>query len=301
MRQTIKKLESFGCKVLINESMALHSTFKTGGKADILCSCDNAEAALAAYFYLLSGGIPFTVIGGGSNILVSDKGYKGVILKFFNDKFIKDCGGGYFLVSGGASSAWAVCKIIAAGYGGCEFAGAVPGSIGGHIAMNCGCYGSEMKDIITYVKAATEGGLQVYDNKQCRFGYRNSVFLKKQCIILSAMLKLKKEDVARARQNLKDLFILRKNNLPQKPSAGSVFKRQGENLDIMPAKLIDEAGLKGLKEGGAQVSAKHSGFIINNGNATSSDIYRLINKVKNLIYQKYALTLSEEIIYIGDF
>jgi UDP-N-acetylmuramate dehydrogenase len=206
MRSVISRLTSSGCEVRQNESMARHTTFKTGGAADVLCICRSAKSARDAFFYLSENRLPFEVIGGGSNILVSDKGYRGVILKFYGDDFFEDCGEGYFYVSGGAGACKILTRIMAKGYGGAEFAATIPGGIGGHIAMNAGCYGGEMKDITAWVDAAFEDGIKTLNAGSCAFGHRDSIFLKKQCIILGAMLNLKKKTPPPLNKNLSGCF-----------------------------------------------------------------------------------------------
>jgi UDP-N-acetylmuramate dehydrogenase len=296
----VKELEKTGCTVTPNALMSAHTTFRTGGPAEILAWASSIKSAENAYNFLYVNDIPFTVIGKGSNILVSDKGYKGVILKFCGDNYIADSGGGVFTASGGTAAATAISFAISKGYSGGEFAAAIPGTIGGHIAMNAGCYGREMKDIVIFCECITEGEKQYLNRAGCGFTYRGSVFSGKKSIILRASFKLSLKSPKEAENELKRIMDLKRKSQPDKPSAGSIFKRQ-LNPEILPARLIDEAGLKGLKIGGAEVSRLHSGFIINRGGATSQDIYRLINKIKEKIYAKYAVELKEEISFIGEF
>lgn len=294
-------LKKFGCNVKFNENMAEHTTFKTGGTADIFCGCNTQSNAENAYFFLYTNNIPFTVIGRGSNILVSDKGYRGVILKFYGDNNIEDLQNDKLKVSAGINAKTVILYAVNKGLAGGEFAATIPGSIGGLIYMNAGCFGKEMKDIIESVEGVIEGEKFIYNNSQCKFSYRESIFTKKRCIIISATLKFAKGCTKTSLNNIKMFYEKRKQTQPYEPSAGSTFKRQGKDGDIIPAKLIEEAGLKGFNIGDAEISLKHSGFIVNKGKATSKDIYKLIQATKDTIYKKFAVNLTEEIIYIGEF
>lgn len=293
-----KELIGGGCIVESNAPMHPYTTIGTGGKAMILCTANSIKSAEYAYNFLYNNALPFTVMGKGSNILVSDKGYKGVILRFCGDNYITDNGGGLFTASAGMTAAKVISFATASGFTGGEFAATIPGTLGGLIAMNAGCFGGEMKDITTFCECIIEGKKLYLNNSGCEFDYRKSIFTRKNAIILRASVKLKKGDAKQSAEEIKKLILQRKKTQPDRPSAGSVFKRKE---GILPAKLIDEAGLKGLKIGGAEVSKVHSGFIINNKNATSDDVYRLINKVKQIIYTKYAVMLEEEILFIGEF
>lgn len=291
-------LKNCGCKVLTDEYMRFHTTFKTGGAAEVLCECTSRETAEKAYRFLYENNIPFLVLGRCSNVLVSDKGYRGVILKFYGDYFIEE-NNDRIICSGGVNAKKAAEFAGSAGFTGAEFMGTIPGSIGGLVCMNAGCYGCEMKDIVLSVRGIIEDKTFHYNNDNCNFSYRNSLFSGKKCIILEVELKLNHGLVKDIKDEMHKLIVTRRNSQPVEfPSAGSVFKRQG---NIMPAKLIEQAGLKGFKFGGAMVSLKHSGFIINNKDATSEDIYKLIQYVKEIIYNRFAVTLHEEILYIGEF
>lgn len=298
MNLIINNLKQNGCKVKLNENMALHTTFKTGGIAQILCECNNIKSAEFAYRYLYKCNVPFIVLGRCSNVLISDKGFKGVILKFFGDNNISYNGNSIFSVSGGMKCSSAIEFANNCGYSGGEISATIPGSVGGQIVMNAGCFNGQMQDIFYSCDCIIENKKYTLNKNECKFGYRKSIFSEKKCIILNAKLKFYKGDKNKSIEKIKNLKLLRKQSQPMLPSAGSVFKRSN---DIIPAKLIDLAGLKGLKCGNAQISNKHSGFIVNTGKATSQDIYNLINKVKNIIYNKYNVNLKEEILYIGNF
>lgn len=296
---TAKKLEELGCRVLLSEPMSRHTTFRTGGPCAILCECAAMESAGAAYRFLYQSGIPFEVVGRGSNILVSDAGFEGVILKFYGDSYIKPLGEGIIYCSGGVNAKKAAAFAMENGLSGFEFAGAIPGSVGGHVAMNAGCFGSEMKDVTVAAGGFIEGQEVEFSNKECGFSYRESVFLKKKGIILWAKFRLRPSDRESCLKRFKEINALKRTSQPlEYPSCGSVFKRKE---GVIPAKLIDEAGLKGLKAGGAEVSTKHAGFIINKGYATSKDAFELIGRIKREIHDRYGILLEEEIRYIGQF
>ena len=296
---TAKTLESFGCLVFENEPMRLHTSMRTGGLCDILCHCRDAESARKAYLFLYNNGIPFEVVGRGCNILVSDRGFKGVILKFYGDGYIKAVKEDIIYSSGGAPAKRAALFAMERGLSGLEFAAAIPGSVGGQVRMNAGCYGCEMKDVVLRAGGFIEGKEVELSNRQCLFAHRESVFSNKKSIILRAEFKLNVSDRESCLNRYKEIVKRKRDAQPlQYPSCGSVFKRMG---DVIPSKLIDEAGLKGLRIGGAEVSLKHGGFIINRGGATSSDVYALIGAIKREIFSRYAVMLEEEISYIGEF
>ena len=296
---TAKELEALGCRVYLSEPLSRHTTFGTGGPCDILCECADMESARGAYLYLYRSGIPFEVVGRGSNVLVSDSGFRGVILKFYGDSHIKTFGEDIIYCSGGISAKKAAAFAMEKGLSGFEFAGSIPGSVGGHVAMNAGCFGSEMKDIVEAVGGFIEGEEGELSPGQCGFSHRESVFLKKKGIILWAKFKLEHSDRESCLKKFKEITAKKRHAQPLEfPSCGSVFKRKE---GVIPAKLIEEAGLKGLKVGGAEVSTKHSGFIVNRGGATSRDVRELIGRIKREIYDRYAVWLEEEIRYIGQF
>ena len=293
-----QELEKAGCVVLLNENMSRHTTLKTGGNANVFCKCPDISSAESAYKYLYRNNIPFFVTGASSNLLISDKGYQGVILKFFGDNYIVDFGGGNIEASGGANCYNVIKYALSKGYIGGEFAATIPGSVGGHIVNNAGCYNREMKDIVLSCECLIEGKKYLLDGKECCFSYRKSFFSGKKCIILKARFKFIQGDKQVGLNELKRLQLLRRQTQPIEPSAGSIFLRKE---GVIPAKLIDEAGLKGLKYGSAEVSKKHSGFIVNTGGACSQDVFLLIGKIKKIINKKYAILLEEEVLYIGEF
>jgi UDP-N-acetylmuramate dehydrogenase len=286
-----------GASVYPGEPMSRHTSFRTGGKAGILCVCRNAASARDAYLYLLRGGVPFKVTGRLTNILVSDKGYDGVILQYAGDTDIS-AGGDTVFAAGGASAAAIARFAYARSLAGAEFLSTLPGGAGGAVVMNAGCFGGEMKDVTAAVEGLDENGEPFrLAGGECGFAYRHSNFLGKRVIILGAELRLRQGDREKIRSVTDQNRAARKKQ-PGEPGAGSVFRRQE---GILPAKLIDEAGLKGMREGGAAVSPKHAGFIVNTGGAASAEVFRLVRRVKDIIRKEYGVFLREEIELLGDF
>ena len=288
-------------KIKYNEPMKKHTSFKVGGNADLFISVCSFQELQQAIEYAKTKQIPFMIIGNGSNILVRDKGIRGLVIKIDilllniieKDDFIEVSVG-----SGNKLMALAV-SLKDKGISGLEELSGIPGTVGGAIYMNAGAYGKEMKDIVTSTKCIdTEGNIIELSNEQQQFEYRKSIFSKKNYIILETKLKLQKGDRQQIEEKMKDFFKQRKEKQPLEfPSAGSTFKRQE---GVITAKLIDESGLKGYKIGDAMVSEKHAGFIINTGNATAKDIIELINYVKEKIYKNYGIKIEEEIKIIGE-
>lgn len=275
-------------KIKQNEPMSKHTAFKIGGPADIFIDIDNIEELKRVLEIIKNNNIPFKMIGNGSNILVRDEGFRGIILKNMlnnlkleeqEDKIIITASSGVKLGILGQ-------KCLKKEIEGFEFASGIPGTIGGAIKMNAGAHGKEMKDIIynvTYIDLT--GNIKTISNKECKFEYRKSIFSKKNFPIIETKLKLKKGNIDKIKENMQTYANYRKEKQPiEFPSAGSTFKR---GTDFITAKLIDEAGLKGYSIGGAQISTKHSGFIINKNNATAQDVIDLAKHVQTTIKQKF--------------
>ena len=288
-------------KIIYNEPMKKHTSFKIGGNADFFVSVKTIEELKQALFYAKQKHIPTTIIGNGTNILVSDSGIRGIVIKIDIQKFDLKEENDYIEISVGSGN-----KMMALAtqlknqeISGFEQLSGIPGTIGGAIYMNAGAYGKEMKDIVISTKCMnTEGERIELSNKEQKFEYRSSIFNNKDYIILEAKLKLqkgKKEDIEK---QMKEYLNQRKEKQPlEYPSAGSTFKRQE---GIITAKLIDECGLKGYKIGGAMVSEKHAGFIVNTGDATAKDVLELIKYVKDEVYKKYGVKIEEEVKIVGE-
>lgn len=302
--------------LLRNVPMSCYTTFRAGGNASYLVHVGSEERLAALLAFLKDNGMPYYILGNGSNLLVSDLGYDGVMIKLGGDftgmtwtksaegKAAPDGSGqeGAEVCLAGAAVTLTHLAQSAAGHGltGLEFAYGIPGTVGGAVVMNAGAYGGEMRQVVDFVRML-DGGLQSVTQKsgEMAFGYRTSILKQKPYVVLSAGFKLcpgeKKEITAKMEANLS----ARKEKQPlEYPSAGSTFKRPE---GFFAGKLIQDAGLKGYSVGGAQVSEKHSGFIINTGNATAFDIYRLIQDVQSKVRETSGVTLEPEVILLGKF
>ncbi len=285
-----------------NELMSLHTSFWTGGPADLSAVPQKAHDMMGIVALCVLKKIPYILFGNGSNTLVTDKGIRGVVisLKGLNKIDVHE-DEGFILVGAGVPVIKLSMVAQEHGLSGLEFACGIPGTIGGAIFMNAGAYGGEFKDITTLVKYFDAERIEErkISNEECEFGYRSSVFQKmNRTIILQCRLDLKKGDKNEILSKMKENMESRNSKQPVNlPSAGSTFKREE---GIIVAKLIDEAGLKGYKIGGAEVSTLHAGFIVNSGNATSKDILDLIEHVKKVIKEKYDVSLHEEIKIVGE-
>lgn len=279
--------------VLKHEMMSKHTSFKVGGPADLFIMIQTMSQLREAIKILKHEKIEYKIIGNGSNILVKDEGYRGAIIRpnFVGieiEEEMIDVGAG---VKNGMFSQILAIKSIA----GFEFASGIPGTIGGAIAMNAGAHGKEMKDIVysvTYYNCENNE-LETIKSEECNFEYRNSKFKNSNLVIIKAILKLQKGNIAEIKQKMDEYKQFRIEKQPiEYPSAGSTFKR---GTDFITAKLIDDAGLKGFTIGGAQVSEKHAGFIINKNNATATDIINLIEEVQKIVYEKFNKKIELEI------
>lgn len=286
-------------EVKIREPMKRHTSFRAGGPADWYVSPENADELTAVCRACQKAGSRFYVIGNGSNLLVSDEGYCGVIIS--TEKFGKlEVTGKNLKAGAGVLLSKAASAALKAGLSGLEFAAGIPGSIGGAVVMNAGAYGSEMKDVL---KSATvldpDGNVLTLDTKELGLGYRTSIVPKKGYVVLEALFSLEFENTEIIRQKMEELAGKRKEKQPlEYPSAGSTFKRPE---GYFAGRLIEDAGLKGFCVGGAAVSEKHAGFVINKDNATASDIYRLCEEVKRRVKEYSGVTLEMEVKLLGQF
>ena len=280
-------------KIKENEDMSKYTSFKAGGKARFLIKANQIQDIKDAIKIAKEQNIPFLVIGNGSNILFRDGLYNGIIIKVELNKL--EINKDKATVSAGVKNAVLAQKLLENELAGFEFAAGIPGTIGGAIRMNAGAYGGEIKDIleeVTYLDYSTLEEKTI-TNKECDFKYRHSVFCNNKNIILSATFNFNKDEKINIQEKMNLYAKSRKDKQPlEYPSAGSTFKR-GE--DFITAKLIDECGLKGYTIGGAQVSEKHAGFIINKDKATSKDIIELIDYVKKVVKEKKEKNIELEI------
>ena len=286
--------------VVCDEPMSRHTTFRIGGNADVFASISNEHEVLRLIEFLKNEGIPYYVIGNGSNILVSDKGFPGVIIEIgtrYNDIRVHD---NQIVARAGALLSAVSHVALDNCLTGLEFASGIPGTVGGAIIMNAGAYGGEMKQVACKIRALLpDGTIAVLTNEDMEFEYRNSMAKKEGYIILQVTYQLLKGERDVIDGIMRDLNMKRRDKQPLEfPSAGSTFKRP---VGYYAGKLIADAGLKGYSVGGAQVSEKHAGFLINRNNATSNDMYSLIMDVQKKVYENSGVKLEPEVIFLGDF
>ena len=288
-----------GSGIFMEEPMKKHTTFRVGGPADVLVQPD--ETALAAIIALCRQyHVPYSFIGNGSNLLVGDKGIRGVVIEMTDPMGNIEVDGTKIMAQAGAMLSKIANTAASNGLGGMEFAAGIPGSVGGAVVMNAGAYGGEMKDIIERVYVLDENGARLeLDRDALDFGYRHSCIPDKKYIVTKVVLELVPRDEAEIRSEMKELNEKRAEKQPlQYPSAGSTFKRPE---GYFAGKLIMDAGLRGYQVGGAQVSEKHCGFVINKGDATAADICQLMQDVSDKVHAQFGVVLEPEVKMIGEF
>lgn len=286
-------------KVKYNEKMSKYTTMRVGGPCDCVVFPDEISKIKEVIDFCKNENITFFVIGNGSNLLVKDEGIHGVVIKL-GHRFSKiELDGEYILAYAGATMPALSQLAKKNSLKGLEFACGIPGTIGGGVKMNAGAYGSQISDIlyeVTYMDEKEE--IKTIKNKDCSFGYRKSIFtINPNYVILSAKFKLERGNIDEIENKMKENSLARKAKQPlEYPNFGSVFKRP-EGYFV--GKLVDDAGLRGYKIGGAQVSTKHTGFIVNVDNATCKDVLDLIGYVQTAVYNKFNVKLTPEVIIIG--
>ena len=288
-----------GSGIFMEEPMKKHTTFRVGGPADVLVQPD--ETALAAILALCRRyHVSYSFIGNGSNLLVGDKGIRGVVIEMTDPMGNIEVDGTKITAQAGAMLSKIANTAASNGLGGMEFAAGIPGSVGGAVVMNAGAYGGEMKDIIEKVYVLDENGAQLeLDRDALDLGYRHSCIPEKKYIVTKVVLELVPRNEAEIRSEMKDLTEKRAEKQPlQYPSAGSTFKRPE---GYFAGKLIMDAGLRGYQVGGAQVSEKHCGFVINKGDATAADICQLMRDVSDKVQAQFGVVLEPEVKMIGEF
>lgn len=286
--------------VLQNEPMSKHTSFKVGGPADLLLTPTSETMFFELITLLKRLDIQYIIIGKGSNLLVRDGGIRGVVIKISNNMNDITIEGDTITAEAGVSLSKLANSALSSGLTGLEFASGIPGTLGGAVYMNAGAYGGTLSDVVVETKFydCTKGIIRSIKGKEHDFGYRHSVF-QGDCkhMILKVKMQLKQGDRENIKAVMDDLNSRRKDKQPLEfPSGGSTFKRPESNY---ASKLIEEAGLKGLSCGGAMVSEKHSGFIINADNATAKDVLNLIDEVKERVYKNSGILLKEEIRILG--
>ena len=286
--------------VRTDEPMKQHTTFRIGGAADYFVSPQTTDQIKNIIDLCKSEEMPWYVIGNGSNLLVSDRGFRGVIIQLFKNFSDLRVEGDRLYVQAGTLLSRTAKKALEASLTGFEFAAGIPGTIGGAVVMNAGAYGGEMRDIIETVTVLDETGAQhVLSVEELELGYRTSCILKKHYIVTQAVLKLAAGEEQAIRARMKELATQRAEKQPlEYPSAGSTFKRPE---GYFAGKLIMDAGLRGYRVGGAQVSQKHCGFVVNTGNATAQDVRTLIADVSAEVDRQFQVKLEPEIKMLGEF
>lgn len=285
-------------RIIENEPMKKHTTFKIGGAADRFCEAESLNDVFSALAYAKEKNLPLFVMGNGSNLLVSDKGIRGLVLKI-SDKFSKcEVSGDTIKAQSGILLSTLSKLALKNSLSGIEFAGGIPGTLGGAIYMNAGAYGGEMKDIVKSVTYLEDGEIKKIE-EGFEFGYRKSIFTNKDAIILGAEISLKCGSDDEIKEKMEDFKRRRTEKQPlAMASAGSTFKRP---TGYFAGKLIEDAGLKGYTIGGAAVSEKHSGFVVNKGDATAEDVILLISHIQKTVKEKFGVMLETEVKIVGEF
>ena len=286
-------------EVSLNVSLKEHTSFKIGGTADLFVCPNNLMELIHVLNILKENNVSYFLLGAGSNLLISDKGIRGAVIKLGDGFDYAHAKGDYILAGAGVSLAKLSTCAKNAELTGLEFASGIPGSLGGALFMNAGAYGGEMKDVVTEVSYIDKDGtVKTIPCAECDFGYRKSIFSSSDKIIISAKITLEKGNKEEILKTMRELNAKRKEKQPlEYPSAGSTFKRPEGHF---AGALIEEAGLKGHSIGGAQVSEKHAGFIINTGDATASDVCELIEHVKKTVFEKSGVELEPEVKITGE-
>lgn len=291
------ELKKHGIAFSAYEPMSRHTTFKIGGNADVFVLPKSEEELIFCIKTAGKCSVPFCIIGNGSNILASDDGVEGAVICLLNMKGIKISGDTAVVLAG--QSLMSFCMTLQRkGLSGLEFAYGIPGTVGGAVYMNAGAYGGEIKDAVVSVRYLDKSGkICVMDKEQMNLRYRSSIFQENGGIILSAEFRLNKDDSDKILERMNEYLSRRKEKQPvDLPSAGSTFRRPEGNY---AGTLIEKSGLKGKKTGGAQVSEKHAGFIVNTGGAKSRDVVSLIEKIQAKVLNDSGVKLQTEVIFLG--
>lgn len=287
-------------QILIEEPMKKHTTFRIGGPAEYLILPQTAEEIADVVKLCRQEEIPWYIVGNGSNLLVADEGVRGVVIQLlrnFNQIQVEGC---QIRMQAGAQNAAVAKRALDASLTGFEFAAGIPGTIGGAVVMNAGAYGGEMKDILKEVTVLDQNGMiRTIPAEELELGYRTSIIARKGYVVLEAVIVLKTGDPKEIKAAMNDLKEKRVTKQPlEYPSAGSTFKRPE---GYFAGKLIMDAGLRGFSVGGAQISEKHCGFVINKGNATAKDVTELMDETKKIVMEKFGVALEPEVKRLGQF
>jgi UDP-N-acetylmuramate dehydrogenase len=286
--------------VLVDEPMALHTTFKIGGPADLFLTPTTEEELAAVIRILREAAYPFTVIGNGSNLLVADRGYRGAVVSLAKVLTKIEVRGDAVFAEAGALLSQIAAAARDHSLTGFEFAGGIPGTLGGACMMNAGAYGGEMKHILKAVRYIDrEGKIRTVLAKDLKLGYRISVFMIENWIVTGAEIQLALGNREEITAKMEDLTERRQTRQPlDLPSAGSTFKRPE---GYFAGKLIMDSGLRGYRVGGAQISEKHCGFVVNRDHATAADVRQLMADVQRTVKEKFGVDLHPEVRFLGEF
>ena len=287
-------------RIYTKEPMKKHTTFRVGGEADYFVLPKTTEEVKGIVALCREMDMPYYILGNGSNLLVGDKGYRGVIIQIYKEMNEITVEGNRIKVQAGALLSKIGSAALNAELTGFEFAAGIPGTMGGAVVMNAGAYGGEMKDVLEDVTVLTlEGEILVLKNEELELGYRTSIVRKKGYIVLGATIALEEGNKESIKARMDELRVQRTTKQPlEYPSAGSTFKRPE---GYFAGKLIQDAGLRGFQVGGAQVSDKHCGFVINKENATAADVVELMNQVSEIVKEKFGVELEPEVKRLGEF
>ena len=282
------------------EPMKSHTTFRVGGPAAYFVTPQTAEEVAEVIEACTQENVPYYIVGNGSNLLVSDKGYEGVIIQIYKQMNQVEIEGTQIHAQAGVLLSVIAKRALDAGLTGFEFAAGIPGTLGGACVMNAGAYGGEMKDVLQSVTVLTDKGeVKGLAKEELELGYRTSVIAKKGYIVLEAVIGLQKGEKEKIQAVMDELKEKRVTKQPlEYPSAGSTFKRPE---GYFAGKLIQDAGLRGFQVGGAQVSEKHCGFVINKDQATAADVMNLMNQVSDKVYETFGVRLQPEVKRLGEF
>lgn len=287
-------------RILFHEPMSRHTTFRVGGEAECLIMIQDEQELVKLIPYLHQIEQEYFILGNGSNLLVGDKGYRGIVLKFGDQMEQIWVEGTRITAKAGALLSQVAVTAKENSLTGLEFAAGIPGSIGGGVVMNAGAYDGEMKMIVESVRGMDcDGQILTLDNDTMDFGYRTSAIKYRPIIVLEVVLQLAEGDKDKIGDRMEELAQLRRSKQPlEYPSAGSTFKRPE---GYYAGKLIMDAGMRGYCIGGAQVSNKHCGFVINTGSATAADIREVIEEVQERVKERFHVSLEPEVVFLGDF
>lgn len=296
----LRALESFVPKedIRLQESMQKHTTFRIGGPADCFVQISNKEQLISVQKYLMQVEVPFFILGNGSNLLVSDKGYRGVVLQIGPGMSRIEVDGEVITAQAGALMSQVARAAMEHSLTGLEFASGIPGTIGGGVVMNAGAYDGELSGVVTQVNVVNgEGECMELENDTMEFGYRTSTIKNNPFTVTEVILKLEKGDREQINAKMEELAARRREKQPlEYPSAGSTFKRPKGHF---AGKLIMDAGMRGFRIGGARVSEKHCGFVVNIGNATAEDVRDVIAEVQERVKERFHVELEPEVLFLG--